>query len=50
MNGYDHPWPAGYGVNILDPNLKFTTQTVRGVTLTTTNGYNYKVTGTGESG
>lgn len=50
MNGYDHPWPAGYGVNILDPNLKFSTQTVRGVTLTTTNGYTYKVTGTGESG
>ena len=50
LHGYDNPWPAGGGVNILDPNLKFATQTVRGVTLTTSNGYQYSVSGTGESG
>jgi hypothetical protein len=50
LHGYEHPWPAGNGVNILDPNIKFTTQTVRGVTLTTTDGYNYSISGTGESG
>lgn len=50
LHGYDHPWPGGNGENILDPNIRFATQTVRGVTLTTTDGYNFTVTGTGESG
>jgi len=50
LHGYDKPWPAGGGKNILDPNIKFTTQTVRGVTLATADGYNYSLSGTGESG
>ena len=38
------------GENLLDPNLKFSNTTVRGVTLTTEDGYNFHVEGLAESG
>jgi len=51
LNGYDHPWPAGGGKNILDPNIKFTAGTYYGTTLTTSDGYTVtrsgQATGTG---
>ena len=48
LHGYDHPWPAGGGANVLDFAQYFTegeTVTQNGVTATFSNGY-LKVTGT----
>ena len=51
LHGYDAPWPPGGGANICDPLLKFTAGTYYGVTLSTTDGYNFTLSGTGtESG
>ena len=46
LHGYDKPWSGGAGENILDPNLKFTAGIYYGVTLTTTDGYNFSLSGT----
>jgi hypothetical protein len=46
LHGYDSPWPAGGGANILDPNIKLSEETIDGVTLTTTNGYQFHISGT----
>ena len=51
LHGYDHPWPAGGGVNVLDFAQYFTegeTVTQNGITATFSNGY-LKVTGTNTS-
>lgn len=45
LHGYDKPWPAGGGTNILDPNIKFPSGDKSGLTVTT-DGYNYKYVGT----
>ena len=49
LHGYSNPWPGGGGKNVLDPNIKFTAGTYNGLTLTTTDGYSIKVTGTASS-
>jgi len=49
LNGYDHPWVGGAGVNVLDPNIKFTSGTYNGITLTTSDGYTFTRAGTGTS-
>jgi len=46
LHGYDAPWPAGGGKNVLDSNIKFTAGTYYGLTLSTTDGYRYTLTGT----
>lgn len=46
LHGYDSPWPAGGGVNILDPNIVLTAEVINDVTLTTTDGYKFHVSGT----
>lgn len=48
LHGYDKPWPAGGGTNILDPNIKFPSGDKFGLTVTT-DGYNYKYVGTATS-
>lgn len=50
FNGYDHPWPAGGGENVLDPNIKFTAGTYHGVNLATDTGYEYTLTDTATEG
>lgn len=50
LHGYDHPWPAGGGENVLDPNIKFTAGTYHGVNLATSNGYEYTLTNTATEG
>ena len=46
LHGYDSPWPGGGGANVLDPNITLTSEEIDGVTLTTTDGYQFKVVGT----
>ena len=50
LNGFDHPWPAGGGVNVLDDNIKLTAGTYHGLQLSTQNGYEYTLTGTATEG
>lgn len=50
LHGYDHPWPAGGGVNVLDDNIKWTAGTYHGLQLSTQNGYEYTLTGTATEG
>ena len=49
LHGYDNPWPAGGGENVLDPNIKFTAGTYLGLTLSTTDGYTISISGTATS-
>lgn len=49
LNGYDSPWPAGGGENILDPNIKFTAGTYYDTTLATNDGYTCTRSGTATS-
>ena len=47
LHGYDNPWPAGGGQNILDPNLRFTAGTYYGgAVIATSDGYNITLSGT----
>lgn len=49
ITGYDGVTVTRSGKNILDPNIKFTSGTYNGVTVSTDNGYIYKRAGTATS-
>jgi len=48
LNGYDNPWPAGGGKNLL--NWENTTQTINGVTFTVNSDGTVNVNGTADGG
>lgn len=46
LNGYDHPWPPGGSINLLETNPNFTSVTQNGVTCTKNANGTYTLTGT----